>query len=85
MNQQSQAEEQARLVSSDLIKDGLAQINALPKNRTIILTYDSNQSCMCGPGGDKLNIRRTVPYDSPLKDGDLIGDQDLEKDDTIVD
>lgn len=40
-----------------------------PQTRVVILKY---KSC-CGCGCDFIDIQRTVPYDSPLKDGDNAG------------
>lgn len=38
----------------------------------------------CGCGGSDFNIKRSVPFGSPLKNGDSIADNDLQYTDVVV-
>lgn len=50
-----------------------------PSTRTVRLTLKSN----CGCGDWDVDIAREVPYDSPLKDGDSISEEEQMKGDRI--
>lgn len=49
------------------LKAEFEKVQATPLTRTVTLKY---KSC-CGCGCSYVDIRRKVPYDSPLKDGDI--------------
>lgn len=51
-----------------LEKLNTVEVKETKKTRIVYLKY---KSC-CGCGCNDMNVRRTVPFDSPLKDGDRI-------------
>lgn len=61
------------------LKDEFKKLKETPTTRPVILIY---KSC-CGCGCDDMKVKRTVPYDSPLKDGDRI--EKVERGDRSVD
>lgn len=50
------------------LKDQFAKEKNTPLTRKVILV---TESC-CGCGCSDVRIKRVVPYDSPLKDGDRV-------------
>lgn len=62
------------------LKEKFTQIKKTPLTRIVTLIAES----CCGCGCDTFKIRRKVPYDSPLQDGDDIG-TGLEKGDETID
>lgn len=48
------------------LKEKFENISSRPVTRDVRLIYSS----CCGCGCSDMDISRTVPYDSPLKDGD---------------
>lgn len=61
-------------------KSELENIQKTPKTRVVIL---NSQSC-CGCGCSDIKVKRTVPYDSPLKDGDYLKSRDMKGSDEVI-
>jgi len=53
---------------SSKLKEKVEQLASQPVTREVTLSY---KSC-CGCGCDWIDIIRTVPFDSPLQDGDRV-------------
>lgn len=70
---QSDSQKLENVTSS--LKAKFESISSQPATRAVKLLYSS----CCGCGCSDLTVQRTVPYDSPLSDGDRItqlGDTD---------
>lgn len=76
--QVNRAEEQVESSSFDQIKADFENIQATPLTRTVILKY---KSC-CGCGCSTVDLRREVPHDSHLQNGDYA--DDVEDNDEIL-
>lgn len=77
---QKRSEEQSGQESSglDSIKDKLSKIQEKvidteisKEDRIVNITVTMDQICGCG-GKDDVYVKRTVPYDSELQDGDKV-------------
>ena len=56
--------------SNTAIKQKFEEIQTTPVTREVTLKY---RSC-CGCGCSDVSVQRTVPYDSPLQNGDRISE-----------
>lgn len=72
--QKTKKEEVKLSKTAELAKEIIA-VKEQPLTRVVNLRY---KSC-CGCGCDWLDVKRTVPFDSKLKDGDII--KEIETDD----
>ncbi len=70
MNQKQQELplENHKATSLDELKSQFRQVKSQPATRKVDLVY--HIECGCGNDSD-VKIRRTVPFDSDLKDGDF--------------
>lgn len=81
MKQLNKNKEQEVVTTSKVdatIKEVFEETKSQPTTRVVTLLYHSG----CGCGGSTTEVKRTVPYNSKLKDGDYISR--IEKNDTIV-
>ena len=73
MNGQTQIQKGSSSSSSTsnaYIKQKFEEIQTTPVTREVTLKY---KAC-CGCGCSDVDVQRTVPYDSPLQNGDRISD-----------
>ena len=73
MNGQTQIQKGSSSSSSTSnasIKQKFEEIQTTPVTREVTLKY---KSC-CGCGCSDVSVQRTVPYDSPLQNGDRISE-----------
>jgi predicted PolB exonuclease-like 3'-5' exonuclease len=52
-------------------KDQIIDIEVSKEDRQVKLIVNMDQFCGCG-GKDNVNVIRTVPWNSPLQDGDTV-------------
>jgi len=64
---------------SSLLKEYETIKQSLPETREVILRANS----CCGCGCYDVEIKRTVPYDSPLKNGSHVGSNILATDEIL--
>jgi hypothetical protein len=70
--------EETTMSSSTSFKEKFEAISSTPATRTVRLLA---KSC-CGCGCSDVNIERTVPYDSPLQNGDRVSE--IERSDNVI-
>lgn len=73
-------EEEDSLELLNKFKELKEKTRALPRTRKVKLILLTN--CNCG-GAYRDHIERTVPYDSPLEDGDIVEEFNRETDEYI--